>query len=224
MKNFFWLGFTGVLILSACNDNTSTSTSTNDDSANQPPMDMANHGSSTGDSSSQMGMNKADFMGIMDKNTLEMKNMQSSGNPDNDFANLMKMHHMSAIEAAQAEIAMGHDAQLKNMAQKMLDDQQKEVAEFNSFVSGHHAHGGGEAFFKESMGKMSNMKMDMNQGSTDQQFVQMMIPHHQGAIDMAKAYLKTGAQEEKMKTLAINIIASQQNEIKELQTWLDKHK
>ncbi len=58
----------------------------------------------------------------------------------------------------------------------------------------------------------------------DRQFVQMMIPHHQSAIDMAKAYIKSGAHEAKLKTMANNIISSQQKEIGELQAWLTKNK
>ena len=41
---------------------------------------------------------------------------------------------------------------------------------------------------------------------------------------MAKAYLKTGAHEEKLKSMAGNIIDSQQKEIKELQDWMNKNK
>ena len=69
------------------------------------------------------------------------------------------------------------------------------------------------------------MKMDINHtGSVDKQFAQMMIPHHQSAIDMSKAYIKAGAHEEKLKTMANNIISAQQREIKELQAWLDQNK
>jgi uncharacterized protein (DUF305 family) len=137
----------------------------------------------------------------------------------------MKVHHMGALEMAQVEVAQGQDPQIKQMAQKMIDAQQREIAELNTFLSGHQAHGGGESFYNDVMGKMNNMKMDMDHsGSVDKQFVQMMIPHHQGAIDMAKAYLKSGAHEEKLKTMANKIIVDQQKEIQELQTWLAKNK
>ena len=156
---------------------------------------------------------------------VQMKNMRSTGNPDNDFAALMKAHHLGAIEMAQLELAKGTDARIRQMAQEMIDDQQREVAAFNTFLSGHSAHGGGEAFFQEAMAAMSNMNMDMDHsGSVDKQFVQMMIPHHQSAIDMARTYLKSGAHEEKLKTMAKNIISSQQQEINELQSWLAKNR
>lgn len=167
----------------------------------------------------------ANLMDMMNKNMQEMKAMQSTGNPDNDFAAMMKTHHMGALEMAQAEVAQGTDAEMKAMAQKMIDAQQKEIAELNTFLSGHNAHGGGDAFHKEVMAQMSSMKMDMDHsGSFDKQFVQMMIPHHQGAIDMSKAYIKSGAHEDKLKTMANKIIADQQKEIGELKAWLAKNK
>jgi uncharacterized protein (DUF305 family) len=52
----------------------------------------------------------------------------------------------------------------------------------------------------------------------------MMIAHHQSAIDMSNAYLKSGAKNEKPKTMAHKIITGQQKEIGELQNWLNKHK
>jgi uncharacterized protein (DUF305 family) len=171
------------------------------------------------------GMAGKSMMSAMQNMMDNMKTMQSSGNPDNDFASMMKAHHIGAIEMAQMEVAKGTDAQVKQMAQKMIDDQQREVAELNTFLAGHSAHGGGDAFHKEAMRIMNNMKMDADHaGSIDKQFVQMMIPHHQSAIDMASAYLKNGAHEQKLKTMANNIISAQQKEIAELKGWLDGHK
>lgn len=60
------------------------------------------------------------------------------------------------------------------------------------------------------MGKMGMMD--------DQQFIIMMIPHHQSAIAMADLAL-TRAQHPQIKQLAENIKVSQSQEIKEMQTW-----
>ena len=49
----------------------------------------------------------------------------------------------------------------------------------------------------------------------DEQFVAMMVPHHQGAIDMAKVYLKY-AKDKTLKAMAEQIISSQQKEIEEM--------
>ena len=203
----------------ACNDGANNgSTNTTSDPAQQ------NESSNTAQPIDTSGMAGKTIMTLMQSMMDNMKAIQSTGNPDNDFATMMKAHHLGAIEMAQLEVAKGIDPQIKQMAQKMIDDQQKEVADFNTFLSGHTPHGGGDAFHKEALNIMNNMKMDMDHSSSvDKQFVQMMIPHHQSAIDMSKAYLKSG-HEEKIKAMANNIITSQQKEIKDLQVWLDKNK
>jgi uncharacterized protein (DUF305 family) len=49
-------------------------------------------------------------------------------------------------------------------------------------------------------------------GDVDHDFAAMMIPHHQGAIDMATAYLRSGRNEQ-LRRIAQEIIVSQQQEI-----------
>ncbi len=224
MKHILLIVFV-TITLWACNDadNDDSSSTTSTDSVTTSTTNNPDNRSNMNMDTS--GMGEKSMMTMMNSMMDNMKTMQSSGNPDNDFASMMKAHHLGAIEMAQMEVAKGTDAQMKQMAQKMIDDQQKEVSEFNTFLSGHNAHGGGDAFFKEAMSKMNNMKMDIDHsGSMDKQFAQMMVPHHQSAIDMSKAYIKSGAHEEKLKTMSNNIISSQQKEISELKAWLDKSK
>jgi uncharacterized protein (DUF305 family) len=52
-------------------------------------------------------------------------------------------------------------------------------------------------------------------GDVDQDFVAMMIPHHQGAIDIARAELKYG-HDEKLKQLAQAIVSEQEQEIRQM--------
>ena len=59
-------------------------------------------------------------------------------------------------------------------------------------------------------------------GEPDRDFVVMMIPHHQGAIDMAKIYLKSGTNPE-IEKMAENIIQAQTDEIKKFKLWMEKH-
>ncbi len=68
---------------------------------------------------------------------------------------------------------------------------------------------------------MNGMKTPLS-GDADRDFVAGMIPHHQGAIDMARVELKYG-QDPKLKKLAQNIIAAQHKEIKFMNGWLAQH-
>lgn len=64
--------------------------------------------------------------------------------------------------------------------------------------------------------RMGSMKMT---GDQDRDFMLEMIPHHQSAVDMAKAELKYGKRPE-VKALARSIITSQEKEIRDMRRWL----
>ena len=88
-----------------------------------------------------------------------------------------------------------------------------------------HAHPGSEApadrfddeaqFLAANEAAMGKMMADMAAaptGDIDRDFVAMMVPHHQGAIDMAQIILRYGKNEQ-LKRLAQEIIVTQQQEI-----------
>ncbi len=76
----------------------------------------------------------------------------------------------------------------------------------------------------ESMnGMMASMNAMKMTGDFDLDFANMMIPHHQSAVDMAQAYLPKG-KDDKIKTIAQNIIDAQKKEIEELKTMIANHK
>jgi uncharacterized protein (DUF305 family) len=59
-------------------------------------------------------------------------------------------------------------------------------------------------------------------GNSDVDFVRLMLPHHQAAIDMAKTELIYGKDPE-MRRLAQEIVTDQQSEIALMQLWLKRH-
>ena len=78
---------------------------------------------------------------------------------------------------------------------------------------------------KAYMAAMDRMHGPMMQGvqdpNADIAFVQGMIPHHQGAIDMAKVVLANGKDDE-VKKMAQKVIDDQTKEIGDMQAWLKK--
>jgi hypothetical protein len=70
-------------------------------------------------------------------------------------------------------------------------------------------------FLAENDAAMAKMMAAMDikpSGDVDADFVAMMVPHHQGAIDMAQAQLRYGRNEQ-LRRLAQEIIVTQQQEI-----------
>jgi uncharacterized protein (DUF305 family) len=59
-------------------------------------------------------------------------------------------------------------------------------------------------------------------GDNDADFVRFVLPHHQAALDMAKAELTYGTDPQ-MRRLAQEIITDQQSEIELMQLWLKQH-
>ena len=54
-------------------------------------------------------------------------------------------------------------------------------------------------------------------------YARMMIPHHQSAIDMAKAYLASGETDPVLTKLSNDVVASQQAEIATLRDWISRN-
>ena len=78
-------------------------------------------------------------------------------------------------------------------------------------------------FYADMATADATMHRDMRiapSGDVDRDFLRMMIPHHQGAIDMALAVLKYG-RDERVKRLAQSIVVEQGEEITYMRTLLD---
>jgi uncharacterized protein (DUF305 family) len=101
------------------------------------------------------------------------------------------------------------------MAGAMLSSQVLHIAIPGSRAATPTGDGDEQAFMSENEAAMTRMMTDMTvkpTGDVNRDFVEMMVPHHRGAIDMAKALLVHG-DNEALRRIAQEIVITQQQEI-----------
>ena len=77
----------------------------------------------------------AGYHAAMEKMNRDMAAEPPSGNPDRDFASLMVKHHQSAVDMARVELEHGRDATMRQTAQKVIEDQQREIVDLRRWLA-----------------------------------------------------------------------------------------
>lgn len=200
-----------LIMFVGCNDSSKTETTKMEDSTSP-----ADHTHVKIDSPN---VAKNPMTGMMDMaNTIK-----PSGNIDVDFANLMMVHHLGAVNMIRMQDTRSQDPEVKALASQMLKTQDKEINAFQKFLANNKSTGSDTAFFNRLMGTMHNMKADIDDSaSADVRFMEMMIPHHRSGIAMALLYLQKEEGNADLKKIASDIVSSQKREILTMQRLLKK--
>ncbi|WP_198334242.1 CopM family metallochaperone [Psychrobacter namhaensis] len=168
-----------------------------------------------------------DYTRSMTRMHEEMMIGMGYNDPDTAFAKGMLGHHRGAVDMAEIQLKYGTDAAMLKLAQDIVDAQQVEIDTLNKWLASHpdavKPKPNTEAMQQAYAQSMETLHGDMVLGVADpvpdMAFARGMLPHHIGAVEMAKIQLKYGTDEE-MRQLAQNIIDTQQAEIELMQHWI----
>lgn len=192
-----------------------------------------NHNAMMTNSNSSMNMNGMDHnsMPINSNMSMDHSAMKSSPNAasqpyDLQFIDTMTAHHKGAVDMAKMVEGKTQNPDIKKFAAQIIADQEKEISQMKDWREKWFA-GKPAAMNMEMPGMMESMKMDMAKLTNakdkdfDLAFIDMMTPHHVGAVTMAKEALQK-CEKPEIKTLAGQIIKAQEAEIKMMGEWKAK--
>jgi uncharacterized protein (DUF305 family) len=209
------------LFAAAC-QNTATNNTTANTNTNMAGHDMSNMNHNM----SNMNHDMSNMSGH------DMMNMNSDPGAaeapyDLQFLDSMIHHHNGAIMMAKMVLGKTERPELKAFAQKVIDDQSKEIDYMKQLREQWYA-GKPQAVNMEMPGMVGGMKImtgehmkEMDQmppAHFDDHFLNMMIAHHEGAVTMSKEAQKK-AEHPEVKQLADKIIQAQGPEIEEMKKW-----
>lgn len=136
---------------------------------------------------------------------------------DRMFADAMSKHHEDGIKMGRMALDKAQSAELRAMAQKMIDDQSREITQMQSL------RGDGPRTTMDEMKKMPGMmpesqkqrdmaRLEAAQGKEfDRAFTEIVAKHHASAITMARDELRNGSNAG-LKEIANNIVEKQSEE------------
>ncbi|MEX1020405.1 MAG: DUF305 domain-containing protein, partial [Litorilinea sp.] len=136
---------------------------------------------------------------------------------DAQFIDGMIEHHVGAVAMAELVLVESERPELLALAEAIIAAQGEEIDMMN----------GWRAAWYPDLSASSGMDMDMGAMEIaddpatpfDQRFLEAMIDHHEGAIEMARAAQTMGEHEE-LRAMADAVIATQQAEIDQMRAWL----
>lgn len=140
---------------------------------------------------------------------------------DRAFAAEMIEHHQMALEMAEIAQDRAKKPQVKALAASIIETQQREIDQLKMAerrLAPGKVEPGGMGLSDSMRGMNMDNSMLRRADPFERMFIDMMIPHHQGAIRMAHVELAKG-RDPQLRKLAAAIIAAQSREIVEMNKW-----
>jgi uncharacterized protein (DUF305 family) len=138
--------------------------------------------------------------------------METMGETETMFATMMIPHHQQAIDMSELALNNSTNQDVRKLAQQIIDAQAHEIEQMQAWIDGHghEVHGDHEMAgmaSEEDMAKLATLESP----EFDELFLNLMIVHHEGALDMVS--MLDGTEEPEAKELAKHIVEVQKAEI-----------
>jgi uncharacterized protein (DUF305 family) len=177
-------------------------------------------------SSSSTGMGEMDDMQHSNNDSKSDEKASSTNFSSNDlmFADMMIPHHQQAVEMSELALKNSTNPDIISLAEKIKAAQAPEIDQMQRWKDSDSSadHGMMDHSDHGMMGMLSDEEFAALQKSTgatfDKLFLDGMIKHHEGAIDMAE--MIDESKNEEVQALREAIIKSQRAEIEEMKTLL----
>lgn len=156
-----------------------------------------------------------------------MNNSQSASDLEMNeymFAEMMIPHHQQAVDMSDLALKKSSNPKILDLAQRIKTAQSSEIIQMQSWLGGKEANSMMSDHSGHSMGGMLTeeefSKLESSSGVTfDTLFLEGMIVHHEGAIDMAQMIKDTTTQE--VNEFGLNVVEVQSEEIREMKEILE---
>ncbi|WP_119674622.1 DUF305 domain-containing protein [Deinococcus sp. RM] len=137
---------------------------------------------------------------------------------DRAYLSMMIAHHQGALDMARAAQPRLKDAKVKAWAAAVIQDQTREITLMTGWLK---PLGGVDSAARTHMqGMMAGMVAPLKTAANaDRAFVQSMLPHHQGALEMAAVALMRSSDARVLK-LSRDIVRAQADEMYAYRLWL----
>lgn len=141
-------------------------------------------------------------------------------NSEVDFVALMIPHHQEAVDSTISLLNVTQNPTLQYLGNNIVTSQQEEIQMMQAWLSGMFA--GRTYTGVPYMPMMREIRTISSTQTAEKMWLEDMVAHHQGAVDMAKKVLTLSPRQE-IKTFAENIIKVQSDEIKLMNQLLSNY-
>jgi len=148
----------------------------------------------------------------------DMSDMSMTVDSEAAFITGMIPHHREAVESARAVLQTTQRPEIRELAQNVIATQADEIALLEGWREEWYPDAA-ETNYAPMMADPAGLSPD----EADRAFLEGMIAHHQGAIDMAQSYLDADFEKQpEVAQMAEAIVTVQDGEIEQMQGWLDE--